>query len=216
MSELTNNSMAAKALSKLGASKGGAARAKSLSSDERSRIARAAVEKRWERAGKLRRAAERGLLRATHTGSFKDEFGIDVDCYVLNDNRKTAVVSQRGMGQALGFSKTASGSKLPQFLAGKGISPYLGSEVIEKLNNPLIFQGPPPVPSIPRSVEFTDSRYPSDRHLQGNRFSRGRRKTSSQPEENRKQAHIIINASAKAGIKGLVYALAGYDVIRER
>ena len=51
MSELTNNSMAAKALSKLGASKGGAARAKSLSSDERSRIARAAVEKRWKGPG---------------------------------------------------------------------------------------------------------------------------------------------------------------------
>lgn len=30
-----------------------------------------------------------------------------------------------------------------------------------------------------------------------------------------KQAHIIINASAKAGIKGLVYALAGYDATKE-
>lgn len=31
-----------------------------------------------------------------------------------------------------------------------------------------------------------------------------------------KQAHIIINASAKAGIKGLVYALAGYNVTKEQ
>jgi hypothetical protein len=30
-----------------------------------------------------------------------------------------------------------------------------------------------------------------------------------------KQAHIILNASAKAGIKGLVYALAGYDATGE-
>ena len=29
------------------------------------------------------------------------------------------------------------------------------------------------------------------------------------------QARIILNASAKAGIKGLVYALAGYDATRE-
>jgi hypothetical protein len=29
------------------------------------------------------------------------------------------------------------------------------------------------------------------------------------------QAHVILNASAKAGIKGLVYALSGYDVSRE-
>ena len=30
-----------------------------------------------------------------------------------------------------------------------------------------------------------------------------------------KQAHIIVGASAKAGIKGLVYALAGYDPTTE-
>ena len=64
MSELTNNSMAAKALSKLGASKGGAARAKSLSSDERSRIARAAVEKAM---GKGREAAA-ALLNVVFCG----------------------------------------------------------------------------------------------------------------------------------------------------
>ena len=67
MSDLKNNSLAAKALSRLGASKGGEARAAKLSPEERSRIARAAVEKRWERAGKLRPASERGILRATHT-----------------------------------------------------------------------------------------------------------------------------------------------------
>jgi len=38
---------AAVALSKLGASKGGAARAKKLSAKERSRIAKLAVETRW-------------------------------------------------------------------------------------------------------------------------------------------------------------------------
>ena len=30
-----------------------------------------------------------------------------------------------------------------------------------------------------------------------------------------RQAHVILNASAKAGIKGLVYALAGYDATKE-
>jgi hypothetical protein len=40
---------AAVALSKLGASKGGLARAKSLSAKERSRIARLAVQARWKR-----------------------------------------------------------------------------------------------------------------------------------------------------------------------
>src|SRR5262249_4414512 len=29
------------------------------------------------------------------------------------------------------------------------------------------------------------------------------------------QAHVVVSASAKAGIKGLVYAIAGYDATRE-
>ena len=135
---------------------------------------------------------------------------------MLNDNRKTAVVSQRGMGQALGFSKTASGSKLPQFLAGKGIAPYLGSEVMEKLNNPLIFQGPPPGPEYPPVGRI----YGFDVTLlidicKAIVSAEADGKLAASQKKIAKQAHIIINASAKAGIQGLVYALAGYDVIRE-
>ena len=70
-------SEAAKTLSLLGAAKGGDARAKGLSAEERSRIAREAVETRWRNAGKLRPTVEQ--LRATHKGSFKEEFGIDVE-----------------------------------------------------------------------------------------------------------------------------------------
>src|SRR5438067_11859019 len=101
-------SEAAKELSKLGASKGGRARASKLSAGRRSEIARAAIQARWERAGKT------PLPRATHKGNFKEDFGIDVDCYVLNDETRTAVISQRGMGEALGLGK--SGSRLPRFV----------------------------------------------------------------------------------------------------
>jgi hypothetical protein len=89
-------SEAAKALSLLGASKGGEARASKLSAERRSEIARAAIQTRWEKAGKI------PLPQATHKGNFKEDFGIDVDCYVLNDEAKSAFISQRGMGTALG------------------------------------------------------------------------------------------------------------------
>src|SRR5262249_15504488 len=75
-----DKSEAAKALSKLGASKGGKARAKALSAEERSRIGREAVEARWRAEGKLQE-----VPRYTHKGTFKEDFGIDVECYVLND-----------------------------------------------------------------------------------------------------------------------------------
>lgn len=48
------------------------------------------------------------------------------------------MISQRGMGEALGLGK--SGSRLPRFVEGKAISNYVGPELREKLQQPLIFQ----------------------------------------------------------------------------
>lgn len=206
--EEKNPSAAAKQLSMLGAAKGGAARAKRMSAIERSESARRAVEARWAKQGKA------PLPRATHKGSFKDDFGIDVDCYVLNDENKTAVISQRGMGEALGLSK--GGSRFPNFIRGEKISPYIGRELSEKLGEPLIFQGQPLGANIgPQTIYGYDvtilidvckaiQAAEAEGKLAGQRHSRIVQ-----------QAHVIVNASAKAGIKGLVYALAGYDATRE-
>src|SRR3977135_2537351 len=78
--------------------------------------------------------------RATHKGSFKDDFGFDVDCYVLEDATKTAVISQRGMGQAIGFSRR--GSRLAGFINSKTMEGYIGRDLRDKIENPLIFQPP--------------------------------------------------------------------------
>ena len=181
-----------------GKAKGGIARAKSLSVDERKKIASDAAQVRW--------------LKAIHKGNFIEDFGIDVECYVLNDAAKTAVISQRGMGVALGFKGGVSGGRLPPFVKGKSIAPYIGREVLEKMENPVIFQGPsagreggPVIPKIfgydvtllidlCKSIVAAET----DGRLVPNQKGIA------------KQAHIILNASAKAGIKGLVYALAGY------
>lgn len=184
--------------------KGGVARAKSLSSEERSLIAKKAAVARW------------GMKppQATHKGNFQNDFGIDVECYVLNDEQKTAVISQRGMGTALGL--TTSGQSFIRFAAGKAISPFLGAEVQEKIAKPLKFQW------VPRGA---DKQPPGE--LNGydvtllidvckaivTAESEGKLLSSQQGIA--RQAHIILNASAKAGIKGLVYALSGYDATRE-
>src|ERR1700730_8749035 len=73
-----------------GKAKGGYARAIALSPEQKTEIAQRAAMVRWGTA-----------FTATHKGNFKDEFGIDVECYVLNDAQKTAVISQIGMGRAL-------------------------------------------------------------------------------------------------------------------
>ena len=182
-----------------GRQKSGLARAAALSDDRKKEIARQGALKRWG-------------AKATHRGNFKDQFGIDVDCYVLDDPGKSAVISQRGMGAALGMG--GSGSRLPRFIATKQMADYIGPDLREKLENPLIFQtftGGPDSPP-PSKVNGYDVTILIDickavvaAEAAGKPVSRAIIK----------QAHIIVGASAKAGIKGLVYALAGYDPSRE-
>jgi len=202
-------SEAAKKLSRLGAAKGGEARAQKLTAERRREIASAAVQARWEKAGKT------PPPQATHKGNFKEDFGIDVDCYVLNDEAKTAVISQRGMGAALRLGE--GGRSLPRFVAGKTVSEALGAELLEKLNNPLIFKGPPVVGgSVPPmgQVYGYDVTILIDVCKALVRAESEGKLLKSQRNIAR-QAHVILGASAKAGIKGLVYALAGYDATKE-
>ena len=179
-----------------GKAKGGIERAKSLTPEARKKIASDAAKARWG-------------LKATHKGNFKEDFGIDAECYVLDDEHKTAVISKRGMAAALGFSE--GGSRVTTFVNSARIAPYAGRELIEKLENPLIFQLPPlgakaqpPTPIHGHDVTMLIDVCKAivDAEAKGDLLPR--------QAHIGKQAHIILSASAKAGIKGLVYALAGY------
>lgn len=180
--------------------KGGRARSLALAPERKREIAEKAARARW--GGKP--------PRATHKGNFREEFGIDVECYVLNDEAKTAVISQRGMAAALGL-KDSSGLALPKFLGGVKITPYVGSELGEKLQNPLIFQqsavgaNQPPATGYGYDVTILIDICKSIMRAQEDGKLQRRHAAIA------KQAHIIVSASAKAGIKGLVYALAGYN-----
>jgi hypothetical protein len=150
-------------------------------------------------------------LQATHTGNFKNDFGIDVDCYVLNDENKMAVISKRGMGSALGY-KGDGGSRLAGFINGKTISHYAGQELIEKLENPIVFQGV--MPGTTSMVRSETHGYDVTILIDLCKViiqAEADGKLSANQGNLAKQAHIILSASAKAGIQGLVYALAGYD-----
>ena len=181
-----------------GRAKGGVARAEKLSAEERKAIAAKGAAARWG-------------LQSTHNGNFKDEFGVDVECYVLNDSTKTAVISQRGMAQAIGFSKR--GDRLTVFSASKTMDDYIGRDLREKLANPLVFQCKTAAAGDPTGgkahgydatilIDLCNAIIAArnDGKLSGKRY-----------DKMVAQAQIVVSASAKAGIKGLVYALAGYN-----
>lgn len=178
---------------------GGLARSAALSDERKKEIAQAAALARWG-------------ARATHKGNFKEQFGIDVECSVLDDPSKTAVISQRGMGAVLGMG--VSGSRLPRFVNGRVMANYVGPELREKLENPIVFQaftGGPNSPP-PSKVNGYDVTILIDLCK-----AVAAAEADGKPVNPAvtKQAHIILSASAKAGIKGLVYALAGYDPTRQ-
>lgn len=178
------------------------ARATSLSPEQRREIASKAAAARWV-AGKE--------YNATHRGNFLGEFGIDVDVYVLNDPMKTAVISQRGMGQAIGFSRR--GSRLPVFVGSKTMEDYIGRELRQKIENPITFQTS--TAAATSGVSARANGYDAsvlielcqailaaraDGKLSGGRYDR-----------TIQQAEIILGAAGKNGIRQLVYAVAGYN-----
>jgi hypothetical protein len=181
-----------------GRAKGGFKRAELLSEEKRITIAKKAAIARWG-------------VKATHKGNFKEHFGIDVDCYVLDDVQKTAVISQRGMGQAIGFSKR--GDRLHVFANSKTMENYVGRELMGKIENPIVFQRPGAAAenAISEKAYGYDATIlidicksilaaRADGKLAGSRY-----------DKMVEQAQTVLTASAKSGIRGLVYSLAGYN-----
>ena len=123
-------SKAAKTLSKLGASKGGLARAEKMTSEERRELAQKAANTRW------------GVPRATHVGEI--HIGeTSIPCAVLENG--TRLLTQEGFLKAIGRSgKPAAGrgssvEKIAPFLALENLKPFINDE-LSSSTFPVIFQ----------------------------------------------------------------------------
>lgn len=134
---------AAKTLSLLGASKGGHARAQALTKEERSAIARKAVEARWQKAGKT----PEKIAVATHGSPDRPlKIGdLEIPCYVLADGKR--VIVRRGILNSLGMTDgTASRilekriDRLTKFVEGKSLNPFISNELLELIKSPIKFQ----------------------------------------------------------------------------
>jgi hypothetical protein len=119
-----------------GRARGGIARAEVLSPKRRQEIAKKGALARW---------GSGPVLYATH-GSEDHPLkigDIEIRCYVLED--ETRVLAQRGIVGGLGMkygSRAGGGDMLTGFLQGKGISPYVSDELLNKVANPIKFKAP--------------------------------------------------------------------------
>lgn len=189
-------------------SKGGRKRAERLSSDERKEIASQAAKTRWD--------AEKKVPKATHGSSDHPlKIGdIEIPCYVLEDG--TRVLSQRGTLGGLGLSRGSSGSdsggdRLANFATGKAISPFISSDLMAVIENPLRFRHPGgggaaygyPATILPEICEAVLAA------RQAGALQRQQLHIAAQCE-------ALVRAFAKVGIVALVDEATGYQSARDR
>ena len=181
---------------------GGVRRAEILPAERRAEIAKRAAEARW-------------VVHAFRKGNFLKDFGIDIDCYVLDDATKTPVISQRGMGQAIGFSRR--GSRLIVFVNSKQMDEFIGRELREKIEKPIVFQPPGAAAASPVTSRANgyDATILIDICKAILAAKAAGKLSGPRYDKMAEQAQIIMNASAKNGIRQLVYALAGYNPTAE-
>lgn len=188
-----------------GRAKGGIARAAKLSAAERAEIARLGGVARWKGG-----VGDAEFARAIRKGNFEQHFGIDVECYVLDDGPKTAVISQTGMARVLGLAPR--GNALPRFLGSNAMRNFVGAELREKLENPLRFQwGTGGAEAPPTLVHGVDAKVLIDVCQAVIAAENAGTLKGARYKGIAKQSYIILGASAKSGITRLVYDLAGWS-----
>lgn len=205
----------AKQFSKLGASKGGEARKNVLSPEERSEIARRAVQARWAKEGKLKPAEAPPAPKAQVEPAAPPEVpyslftgtlnfgGREIECHVLSDSRR--VFTQREVVRVLSPGGRESGD-LGGYLDRNPLinkSKILGATIQFRI---------PGNPTLAIGYEATVLVDICDKYLEA--WERGELKPSQKKLVD--QAGIIIRACAKVGIIALIDEATGYQEHRAK
>lgn len=206
-------SEAGKELGRLGASKGGRARANILTSEERKDIARRAVMARWQKAGKLKTAEGPSTEEVQAPIAKKPDDlpysmfrgtlslgNMEVECHVLSDLRR--VFTQREIVRVL--SRGRESGNLGRYLQR---NPLFDN----KLQSGPTFQFKVPGgPTIATGYEATSLIEICETYLKAK--DAGLLKRSQLKLA--KQAEIIVRSCAKVGIIALIDEATGYQKVR--
>lgn len=177
-----------------GKSKGGVARAKSLTAAQRSSQAKEGAIARWG-------------YKATHMGNFKEQFGIDAECYVLNDGNKTPVVTKTGLAELLDIGEHAR--DVDQLLNAQYMTKFRDLELLRKMENPYKFQLTSKSKTVHQAYGYDITVIVDIGKALIEARDAGALPASRVAAAN--SAQKIINASAKSGIRDVAYAVSGYE-----
>jgi hypothetical protein len=177
-------------------SKGGIARAESLSKTERSEIARKAAISRWE------------LPRATHSGTLKVG---DIPCYVLESGER--ILSSRGVMKSLsrGVRGRRAGAeiKVPAFLDADNLKPFISADLVPILNA-IVFRTDKGMKAEGYRAEIL----PAVCEIYLRARDENALRQSQLPVA--KRCEILVRGLSRVGIAALVDEATGYQEIRDR
>jgi len=195
-----------KALSALGASKGGKARARALTPQQRRDIARHAAASRWDQHLDA-------VPRETHTGILKigDR---EIPCSVLDNGLR--VFSARGVSRVVGSRSKGSKSRaddgapqLPPFLASSAVRPFIPDDLLAPLISPIQFR---PLHGGRTAYGYEATVLPRicEVILDATRGNAIRTATLAETAE------VLLRGFAQVGIIALVDEATGYQDVRAR
>ncbi len=198
---------------------GGIARARKLSPEQRSEIAKVAAEARWDRD-----ASRPHFPKATHDGHLQIGNTM-IDCAVLEDG--TRVISQSSFLRAIGRSpnpKAGQGSgtlrqayeenygldELPPFLPAMNLKPFISSELMNS-KNPIAYK---PKTGGRMAFGYKAEILPMVCYAYIDADKAG--KALKSQKNMVKAAELIIRGLATVGIIALIDEATGYEKVRDR
>jgi len=157
------------------------------------------------------------LPKATHTANMMEIFGVDVDCYVLDESAgRIRVIGQRGMTAALEI-KGAGSTGFMRAMNSKALSGHIGPELRDKIEQPIDFIALKTGPAK-GYISTPGKGYKATLLIDVCKAILAADQAGSLAQNQKgltTQAAIIINASAKFGIDNLIDRLTGFNDTRE-
>lgn len=137
---------------------------------------------------------------------------IELPCYVLDDERRVLTASgvQFGMAIAQGGSMKRGLSRLELFTSGKIISPFISSELRDRVQNPILFRTPANGKAYGYEAEVLVEL------CEAVLAARQAGKLQVQQLPIAQQCEILMRGFARVGIVALVDEVTGYERVRKR
>lgn len=212
--------MTQKEMAKMGGKAGGPARARALTAERRSEIAKNASIARWKKEGKLK---NKDILKTTHRGELTIG-DISIPCAVLEGGER--VLSERSVASALGSKgsgaywekKRIEGSAiLPEYVSKNYLEPFIDKKVKGKLMNTISY-----VNTTGKRIEALPAELLPEicdiwlKARDKSAFKNIPKKDALSAKNAAKKAEILVRGLAHVGIIALVDEATGYQEIRDR